>query len=781
MDETDTQEIVVDFGKICRLCLTGDGVLINLFPSDHHQEIGTKTIPEKVMDLMSIAVIKNDGFPSWICHNCLSLVDKCYEFFDQCRTNQAALNESYIAALSEAGVSVVPLKVSYIDNEDDEAKTCEQVIEVPSSAEVKVPKKDVSQSTVDKEFPLSECTKELKTSNESHVQQFKACYDDLVYKPEEVEHKPDSRGFYNCIFCNAKFHNKNAISTHVNFKHTKTENDHGVDLEKLMFCKYCGLSFSRKNISRHMEVVHRMTKNTEPDQKDISFDCRICYRPFLRESSLRTHIEKVHGDNLEMMAEVENCEIVWNCSECDSVFLNVTSLMQHFGNKHSKYPLEVDTLRGLKSRNLICNCGVISSNSFDATLHGIFFHSDVKQFEWECPGCEKKFRSSNELQIHLISFHWFSSMSYENNCVFCGQSFKSNDLLRCHLNETHLISFEKNTLEDNKTSKRRKEDENEVKSEAKSEVETFDETERGTEDSSCLFVCESCGEFCKTEKNLEVHYRNCNFSHKCKLCGKGYKTNNHLKRHVAEFHNTLAPIKCPLCPKIFPRKMNLHHHYKRRHLKQTKKFVCSYCGQSLKGIVALRSHEDRLHRNVRQYKCSDCPEAFTTRGILRKHAQRHLTERPMLQCQFCEKKFSTISGIERHIKTHEGVKEFQCDMPHCGKSFYTKSELKRHIKFHTRDFKHICPVCNHKFMSPGELKKHSTKHTGERPFKCHLCSCAYARRDDKVKHLKRVHNLKVKRVYGKSLLRTGEDDYLVDTIVIDEGSTENTNADGAKQ
>lgn len=55
--------------------------------------------------------MKNDGFPSWICHNCLSLVDKCYEFFDQCRTNQAALNESYIAALSEAGVSVVPLKV----------------------------------------------------------------------------------------------------------------------------------------------------------------------------------------------------------------------------------------------------------------------------------------------------------------------------------------------------------------------------------------------------------------------------------------------------------------------------------------------------------------------------------------------------------------------------------------------------------------------------------------------------------------------------------------------
>lgn len=539
------------------------------------------------------------------------------------------------------------------------------------------------------------------------------------------------------------------------------------------------MSFSRNNLSRHLEVLHRMNKNIENEQKDFgSFDCRICYRPFMRHSSLRSHIEKLHGDNLKMMAEAEDCEIVWNCGECDSVFLEESFLMQHYGSKHSKYPLEADALRGLKSRNLICVCGFISSNSFDATLHSIFSHMEesTKLREIECCACERNFSKVKELKMHLISHHWFMSMSYDNECFFCSLAFASHDSLRSHLNEIHQINFDKTVAEENKSNKKISIDSvgsNGKKLENQKVRENPQDERKNRAMAQSLFVCETCGEFFNTEEKLKRHEEECRLSYTCDICSKVYKTDNHLKRHIAEFHNTMSPIKCPLCPKVFPRKMNLHNHYKRRHLKQTKKFVCSYCGQSLKGKVALRSHEDRLHRNIRSYKCPDCPEAFTTRSILRKHSQRHLSERPMLQCHYCEKKFSTISGIERHVKTHEGVKEFKCDVPMCGKSFYTKSELKRHIKFHTRDFKHVCPICNHKFMSPGELKKHSTKHTGERPFKCHLCSCAYARRDDKVKHLKRVHNLKVKRVYGKPLKKYSEEDSdLVDTIVIDEGCSE---------
>ena len=586
-----------------------------------------------------------------------------------------------------------------------------------------------------------------------------------------------------CDVCGGKFHNKNAISTHIRLKHLKVSKDQSIESEKLIACKYCGLSFNKKNTSRHLEVVHRMNKNIETDQRDVgSFDCRICYRPFLRQSSLRSHIEKVHGDNLETMAQVENCKVVWNCSDCDSIYLKKNELIKHCEKNHSKHPNEMDGLkRSLKSKNLICDtCGNISSNAFESSLHSLYYHADDddddddvrNDNEIDCLGCDKKFIDGKSLKIHLITYHWFSSTNHDNECVFCYSTFDSNDSLRNHLSRAHELIYEKNILDENKINKIKKENNNNDNNGITNEGNA--ETEIQTEQFQNLFGCETCGEFFKSETDLSNHETKCPICHKCKICGKDYKTNNHLKRHVAEFHNTLSPIKCPLCPKIFPRKMNLHHHYKRRHLKQSKKFVCSYCGQSLKGIVALRSHEDRLHRNIRSYKCADCPEAFTTRGILRKHAQRHLTERPMLQCQFCEKKFSTISGIERHIKTHEGIKEFQCDTPLCGKSFYTKSELKRHIKFHTKDFKHVCPVCNHKFVSPGELKKHSTKHTGERPFKCHLCSCTYARRDDKVKHLKRVHNLKVKRVYGAPIPKPlGDNDDFVDTIVIDESCIEN--------
>lgn len=659
---------------------------------------------------------------------------------------------------------------------------------------------------VEKYF-CSDCSKMFESKNKLSVHRISIHHDDLVTETVKIDSTENKvTGLWTCDVCGAKFRSRTSISTHIRCQHLSTQKEPTAYFKKLVFCKYCGSSFSRANINRHLEIVHRLTKNPELDQSDFgSFDCRICFRPFMRHSSLRNHIEKYHGDSLEMIAEAENCEIIWTCNECDLLFSEEMYLMQHYGRKHSKYPLDVDSLRVLKSKDLICDCGAISLNNFDLAIHNVFYHSDQKKRKAErmdCPACETTFPQLLGLKKHLISHHWFVATGFENDCTFCGKEFETNDLLRVHLHEKHDIDFDESPSEEKPAKDKKKSKDSKilkdtkdakdikvikavknttdmkeeeksqptdsleavVKLEAETSVEVLEEQPKF----SVLF-CESCGGYFGSEDDLQNHQENCTSLRACNLCGKSYKSDNHLRRHVVEYHNTLSPIKCPLCPKVFPRKMNLHNHYKRRHLKQTKKFVCSFCGQSLKGKVALRSHEDRLHRNIRNFKCPDCPEAFTTRNILRKHSQRHMAERPMLHCQYCERKFSTISGIERHIKKHEGVKDFVCDLALCGKSFYTQSELKRHIKFHNRDFKHVCPVCNHKFMSPGELKKHSTKHTGERPYKCHLCECAYARRDDKVKHLKRVHDLKVKRIYGKPLRKYSDrEPDPVDTIVIND-------------
>lgn len=50
------QEILVDFGKICRLCLTEDEGLVDLHSSDSLINKGSKTAAEKILQLMSIKV-----------------------------------------------------------------------------------------------------------------------------------------------------------------------------------------------------------------------------------------------------------------------------------------------------------------------------------------------------------------------------------------------------------------------------------------------------------------------------------------------------------------------------------------------------------------------------------------------------------------------------------------------------------------------------------------------------------------------------------------------------
>lgn len=62
MEETGWQDIVVDFGKICRLCLTGDGVLISLFSTDSFADNGNKSVPDRIMELMSISVIYKNKY-----------------------------------------------------------------------------------------------------------------------------------------------------------------------------------------------------------------------------------------------------------------------------------------------------------------------------------------------------------------------------------------------------------------------------------------------------------------------------------------------------------------------------------------------------------------------------------------------------------------------------------------------------------------------------------------------------------------------------------------------
>ena len=51
----------------------------------------------------------------------------------------------------------------------------------------------------------------------------------------------------------------------------------------------------------------------------------------------------------------------------------------------------------------------------------------------------------------------------------------------------------------------------------------------------------------------------------CKECGKYFKDNNKLKRHVETVHLKLKPYKCETCNKSFGEKSHMKRHVKNTH------------------------------------------------------------------------------------------------------------------------------------------------------------------------------------------------------------------------
>lgn len=514
--------------------------------------------------------------------------------------------------------------------------------------------------STDESATCFDCCKLFSTEDELAIHRISVHHDDLVGSKHPVN-------LLTCQLCKASLHTKAAMSFHMKC-HAASFQRNRAGTFQTSACRYCGEQDWGGDWNAHLKTAHRVTKLQSPST--TSFDCKICLRPFMRHCGLRSHIERHHADHLEEMAESEGCVILWNCKDCETSFADEAELLVHCESMHGKRVTDVSAMRALQLRTDTCVCGYVSTSPLEDSVHDVFLHPELALKD-SCPACEESLTGSEELKNHLVLNHYFLSIGLGESCVLCNASFKNFKSIRRHMEKVHGLSSvpRERSICDNVS---------------------FSQTDasRNILDVQMELVgCNTCGCYFESEKVLAEHD-----------CAEAWTTNR---------------PTCPLCSKVFSSKMNLHNHYKRRHLQIAKRYVCSYCGKSLKGPVTLRSHEERLHRGLRRFPCPDCPMAFTTASILRKHSEQHMAVRPMHCCPHCSRQFSTVSGFSRHVQTHEGTKNFVCQMEPCRKAFYTAVELRRHTRFHTQDLDHECGTCGRKFLSPGELRKHQTKHTSD--------------------------------------------------------------------
>lgn len=222
----------------------------------------------------------------------------------------------------------------------------------------------------------------------------------------------------------------------------------------------------------------------------------------------------------------------------------------------------------------------------------------------------------------------------------------------------------------------------------------------------------------------------------CDICHKStISSRQALKRHMRLSHgpkdkHSLTTYTCDYCQIEIRGRPLLHRHMKLKHDVTYERPVCSICKKTFLDIQKLQQHKRAVHLDER-FICSWCGKSLKSEYNLKTHLYLHTGETPY-KCSFdgCSKAFRSKDTMARHQFTHTGEKQFKCDVDGCERLFLFKNDMNKHIRrVHMKqpELKNfICSVCGEGFSKSYLLRDHGYKHSGEKPHKCKIIDCGKA-------------------------------------------------------
>jgi uncharacterized Zn-finger protein len=201
----------------------------------------------------------------------------------------------------------------------------------------------------------------------------------------------------------------------------------------------------------------------------------------------------------------------------------------------------------------------------------------------------------------------------------------------------------------------------------------------------------------------------------CKVCGKGFKTNESLIVHNS-VHTKQKTFVCDVegCDKTFTGRAGLVKHKKVVH--EGSFHECPECGKRFGQKSGMTTHYKTVHEEKKQFKCGVCGVQFGLNGNLVRHTKIVHDKIRAFKCEHCNQSFGKAWNRKQHMESVHSNIRYPCTWQGCTHQANTKTSLKYHIRrAHTKEWSLECQVCEDQLdiwwgcIHPGEMDKHKAK------------------------------------------------------------------------
>ena len=473
-------------------------------------------------------------------------------------------------------------------------------------------------------------------------------------------HEGKTAPYIKCSLCEQSFQYRASLNVHIQTVHEK---------KKLFACELCSQKFGRRGtLNLHIRNVHQ--KLYCKKSSDKIYTCT-CGKKMITEQGLKLHVKNSCGKGKNILCPV--CKevfesfssrmkhfavahpqrTIYDCSFCNSKYLEKSQLRQHLKNRHEKEhgPEIYSSLPAPKGGNKKCPvCKEIFKSRSDTMKHYTLMHPDASIYN--CSVCDDKFVTLNGLKWHNFNAH--ERKVSDLGCIFCGKEFAEKEELKNHILTTH---------KDKK------------------------------------YECSECEASYLSQVTLQSHIEQVHEGkkHQCSLCGEVFISMARLETHTALQHDRSKIFECPTCNVIYTKKQKLDKHIAFVHEKSSG-HLCPECGENFRTRQQMKDHVLVVHEG-KGFKCQFCSNIFKSKSSKNLHVRKvHEGFKPEPQkCSQCEKIYSSASALKLHVRAvHEKKRPYACHL--CDLSFGQSGNLKIHLKGKHKEFSFTGGVKNGSFL-----------------------------------------------------------------------------------